>query len=127
MIQGRWMPQTQQEWELLEDMHAVTRLAAAEGVSRARIASLTAYMAAAAAQQAAIEDTSQTDAQRQRAQSDLASRMGEERTSGDLLKCPECGGNIEDISGGLGSPQVEPCGCILDGDEDVIEEVMDRE
>lgn len=55
MIQGRWMPQTDEEWQLLEDLYVVTRAAAQDGVSKSRIASALAFQAAAASQQAAFE------------------------------------------------------------------------
>jgi hypothetical protein len=121
MIQGRWIPQSEAEWQLLEDLHAVSRLAATEGVEKDRIASLMAFMAAAASDQAGAERIAENGAQ---------SREQGERNPADPVDddsppdCPSCEEALTHFSGGLGTPRCPSCGSIIESSE-LIEEVIE--
>lgn len=103
------MPQTEEEWQLMEDIHMVTRHAHNEGVSKARIASLLAFMASAAvtpSPEAGNRSPSQSETQR--------ASEGERRATDEPV-CPECGTAIESLTAnmGLNPVVVDPCGCAL--------------
>lgn len=131
MIQGRWMPQTEEEWRLLEDLHVVTRVAAQDGVSKARMASLLAFMASATAQQSAFEETSPRPAQSRQMETEpegetLEEAMGStESEGGNGVSCPECNEEIEDLSGSLGNATCPECDEELP--DSIVDEVMDDE
>lgn len=111
------MPQTEDEWQLLEDLHIVTRLANQEGVSKARIASLLAFMASAAAQQAAFEGMPQSGSQA------LREQMGDEHQAAGGPICPHCQVELKKLGGELGNPQCPNCGEVIE-DVDIINEVL---
>lgn len=115
MIKGHWEPQTEEEAQLLRDLHVVTRAAHQEGVPVARIASLLGFMASAGYQGAHFEETRSRPAQSDFEQSDP--------DSSEQPLCPECGEPIEDVGGSLGRPIADPCSHIIE-DRNLVREVI---
>lgn len=104
-LQGGWVPETQAEWELINDLNAVTVVAYEDGVAQEDIVSALTYMA-----------TSVVTSDPQKAtQSDPEPEpisIEESEGSEELDECPYCGEVIEEVQAFLGGNTiVVPCGC----------------
>lgn len=98
MIDGIWLPESEEEEVLLGEIFRATRRANARGVSRRRIASLLAFQAAAALDPKATDSTSVDS---------------EETPSGPV--CPQCETKPEAAMGQVGSSEVKlSCGHWVD-------------
>lgn len=98
----------------MEDLHVVTRSAHKEdGVSKARICSLLAFMAAAGYQSAPPQEVRE-----------MASQPVREEPEPEGIPCPECGSPIEKLVGGWGAADCPKCGETIT-DREIIEELTD--
>jgi hypothetical protein len=91
MIKGHWEPRTEEEWQLMEDLHVVTRHAHNEGVERERIGALLAFMASAA-----VDPEGDTESERSQSKPNtetLADKLDREREG----------------QGNQGKPKKTPC------------------
>jgi hypothetical protein len=140
MIDGHWMPGSDEEWKLMEDLHVVTREAHNAGVPKPRIASALGFMAAAAIDSFArqdpemFEEGASPDRDRDRncdpddsALAAALDRDAHERGEGGEQRplCPACGEPAESARSGMGlrEASVEPCGHVVtekhfDGDRE---------
>jgi hypothetical protein len=127
-IDGAWVPETEEEMRLMEDLHRVTRRAHADGVERHRIAALQAFMASAALDPKAAEET---DVKGESPVETLRERMEAEAEDvpddADVVECPDCGTPVETFITGVGmeSFHLKPCGCDVGGREDT-EQLYER-
>lgn len=98
-IEGGWVPETEDEFELAQQVSSICHTAhTEEGVERDAIASMLTFLAA----KVILEDPME------------ASEEPGVPDDGDT-DCPECGETIDDFVSGMGlSPlEAQPCGCDL--------------
>ncbi|MFB6282557.1 MAG: hypothetical protein ABEK59_01290 [Halobacteria archaeon] len=116
-LEGGWMPQTEEEESLLEDIHVVTRLAHQKGVSKKRISALLAFMASATLDPRAEDRETKPPADDEDAATleDAMSQEAEKPT------CPVCCETVHDITTGMGfqTAKLHPCGHELDKEEPI--------
>jgi len=99
-LQGQVVPKTEEEYQLLNDIYAVTGEAFENGVDRE---SISVSLQFAAMSILASEDTGTVEQPPEG--SDIEPRED----------CPNCGGNIEDVRAFIGGDaEVSPCGCYVE-------------
>lgn len=107
-----WVPVDETENRLLEDLHTVTRRAHQDGVSRVRIASFLAFMAAATLEPADEEGLAPREP-RDEAR-DEASGVQETSNAEERI-CPECETPVGNYASGFGGTlTLSPCGHDID-------------
>ncbi|AGM11989.1 hypothetical protein DNAM5_131 [Haloarcula californiae tailed virus 1] len=118
MIEGSFIPMSEREDELMEELFVATREAHSDGVPKVRIASMLAYMAAGACDPAETER--ETVSERPNTQ-DLEERLSEDDDTEPAI-CPVCKDSgrlseIQDVKTQMGGQLfVEPCGCQVEWD-----------
>lgn len=91
-LSGPYVPESEEEMELLEDLNTATRRAHRRGLSKRRIAALCAFMASATLDPASEQDA---DSERQ--------TMAEAMQEGDK-ECPLCGEEAFSAAFEMGKP-----------------------
>lgn len=116
-LSGPWVPETEDERNLMEDIGIALNRADRSGVERERMAALLAFMASATLDPQSIEEPPEN------AQS-LADRMQEESPKAGLESdtCPECGKGVDGWNAEIGGPVIlDPCGCEITDPEQLKE------
>lgn len=107
-----YVPESEEEWELMEDIHIATRRANRCGLSRPEIARLLAFMASA---------TLATEEELEPIERPTAAEESDEDTEPDPPRaevCPGCAEPIEDVHTGMGGDlYIQPCGCTIRWEE----------
>lgn len=112
MIEGRFIPMSEREEELMEELFVATREANSDGVSKIRIASMLAYMAAGAVDPSAVDTETVQD---HPDAEDLEERLSSSDDTEPAL-CPLCERDdteteIADVQTQIGGQlRVVPCG-----------------
>lgn len=116
MIEGNFLPMSDREEELMDDLFSLTRDAYNDGVPKVRIAGILAFFAAGAIDPKSLNAE---DKQVQYDTEDLEARMNAE-TEDEPDVCPSCKEEgtyteISDVRSQLGGQLlVEPCGCVIE-------------
>lgn len=114
MIQGHYLPLTETEEELMEELFIVTREANNEGVPKDRIAQMLMWYAATAIdpQSGVSENVDEPSAQSH------TSPEGMQETASQTASCPSCGGDVSGVTPQLGGQLiVAPCNCVVDWED----------
>lgn len=104
-----YVPEDDEERELMEDLHIATRRAHRRGLSRAQIARITAFMASAAL---APEGDPKPHSEPENGSDDDEEAQGRDEI------CPECDHYIDRVLTGMGGTiQVVPCSCTIEWED----------
>jgi hypothetical protein len=110
-IEGQWVPESNEELELMKQLHAAKVQAYDRGVSPEDIGAIFAYMASSSIAVPPKEGEQNGD------QTSLQDVL--ERENKKAKNCPDCGEIIQDaVPLGIGGDfQLVPCGCSFDWDD----------
>ena len=115
-LSGAWVPETEEERYLMEDVAMALQRAERNGVDRDRMAAYLAFQSSAILDPRTIEPADEDSESLAEAMEAKEDQSPSENSGAD--ECPDCGSEIDDWQGEIGGGVViQPCGCEITDEE----------